>query len=109
MKGRHFGEFQVLDWFSQIALALRHCHERKILHRDLKSKNVFLTMKNVVKLGDFGIAKVLNNTMDTTKTIVGTPYYLSPEIIKNKPYGLEYDIGALGIKIGRASCRERVS
>ena len=97
MKGRHFGEFQVLDWFTQIALALRHCHERKILHRDLKSKNVFLTMKNVVKLGDFGIAKVLNNTMDTTKTIVGTPYYLSPEIIKNKPYGLESDIWALGI------------
>lgn len=60
---------------------MKHVHDRKILHRDLKSQNVFLTKKGIVKLGDFGIAKVLNATAENAVTIVGTPYYLSPEII----------------------------
>jgi serine/threonine protein kinase len=51
-------ENQVLDWFVQLCLALKHVHDRKILHRDLKSQNVFLTSNGIVKLGDFGIAKV---------------------------------------------------
>ena len=51
-------ESQVLDWFVQLCLALKHVHDRKILHRDLKSQNVFLTSNGIVKLGDFGIAKV---------------------------------------------------
>lgn len=63
----------------------------------MKAKNVFLTADGTVKLGDFGIAKVLSHTLDTTKSIVGTPYYLSPEIIQNKPYGLESDIWSLGV------------
>ena len=63
----------------------------------MKAKNVFLTKKNYIKLGDFGIAKMLNSTMEKAKTIVGTPYYLSPEIIQNRPYGLESDIWSLGV------------
>lgn len=62
---------------------------RKILHRDLKGQNIFLTKENRVKLGDFGIAKVLGKTMDKAKTMVGTPYYLSPEIIESKPYSFK--------------------
>jgi len=96
-KGKHFPEAQILDWLTQIALGLKHCHERRILHRDLKSKNVFLTAKNFVKLGDFGIARVLSNTMDKANTIVGTPYYLSPEIIEDKGYRFESDIWSLGV------------
>eukprot|EP00826_Nyctotherus_ovalis_P018401 TRINITY_DN1550_c0_g3_i2.p1 TRINITY_DN1550_c0_g3~~TRINITY_DN1550_c0_g3_i2.p1 ORF type:complete len:637 (+),score=190.19 TRINITY_DN1550_c0_g3_i2:1816-3726(+) len=94
---KHFPEKQILNWLLQVALALRYCHDRKVLHRDLKAKNIFLTADGAVKLGDFGIAKVLSHTLDTTKTIVGTPYYLSPEIIQNKPYGLESDIWSLGV------------
>jgi NIMA (never in mitosis gene a)-related kinase len=50
------------------------------LHRDLKSQNIFLTRENQMKIGDFGISKVLENTTDFAKTSLGTPYYLSPEI-----------------------------
>jgi NIMA (never in mitosis gene a)-related kinase len=50
-----FTEDQILHWFIQICLALKHIHDRQILHRDIKAQNIFLTSKNGVKLGDFGI------------------------------------------------------
>lgn len=96
-KGMLFSEKQVLDWFTQICLALKHVHDRKILHRDLKCSNIFLTKDNTIKLGDFGIARVLTNTREKAKTMVGTPYYLSPEIIENKPYDFSSDIWSLGV------------
>lgn len=73
-------ENQILDWFVQIALAIKHIHDHRILHRDLKTQNIFLTKKGGIKLGDFGIARVLQHTSDCAKTAIGTPYYLSPEI-----------------------------
>jgi len=63
---------------------MKHIHDRKVLHRDLKSQNIFLTKANMVKLGDFGIAKMLSSTNQMVKTMVGTPYYLSPEIVEGK-------------------------
>ena len=51
---------------------------RKILHRDIKGQNIFLTRDRKCKLGDFGIAKVLHQTMEKARTVIGTPYYLSP-------------------------------
>ena len=61
--GPHFPEQQVLDWVVQLALALQHIHERRILHRDVKSKNIFLSLtdsgERIVKLGDFGVARPL--------------------------------------------------
>jgi NIMA (never in mitosis gene a)-related kinase len=59
-EGNHFSEQQILDWFVQIALALQYCHQRKIIHRDLKSQNILMTKKGNIRLGDFGIARVLN-------------------------------------------------
>ncbi len=55
----YFTEDQVLYWFTQICLALKHCHDRKILHRDIKAQNIFLMKTGIIKLGDFGIARVL--------------------------------------------------
>ncbi|XP_022786792.1 serine/threonine-protein kinase Nek5-like [Stylophora pistillata] len=89
-------EDQVLDYFVQICLGLKHVHDRKILHRDLKSQNIFLTKNGIVKLGDFGIARVLHSTMELARTCIGTPYYLSPEICENKPYNNKSDIWSLG-------------
>lgn len=62
----------------QICLALEYVHGRKVIHRDIKSSNIFLTGNNTVKLGDFGISKVVENT--GVGTVVGTPYYMSPEM-----------------------------
>nr|XP_024654575.1 serine/threonine-protein kinase Nek1 isoform X1 [Maylandia zebra] len=95
-KGVLFSEAQILDWFVQICLALKHVHDRKILHRDIKSQNIFLTKDGTVQLGDFGIARVLNSTVELARTCIGTPYYLSPEICENKPYNNKSDIWALG-------------
>ncbi|XP_065592364.1 serine/threonine-protein kinase Nek1 isoform X2 [Cyrtonyx montezumae] len=95
-KGVLFSEDQILDWFVQICLALKHIHDRKILHRDIKSQNIFLTKDGTIQLGDFGIARVLSSTVELARTCIGTPYYLSPEICQNRPYNNKSDIWALG-------------
>ncbi|XP_012503855.1 PREDICTED: serine/threonine-protein kinase Nek5 [Propithecus coquereli] len=96
-RGVLFSEDQILSWFVQISLGLKHIHDRKILHRDIKAQNIFLSKNGIVaKLGDFGIARVLNNSMELARTCVGTPYYLSPEICQNKPYNNKTDIWSLG-------------
>ncbi|KAM8821542.1 serine/threonine-protein kinase Nek5 [Eudromia elegans] len=95
--GVHFDEDQILSWFVQIALGLKHIHDRKILHRDVKAQNIFLSKKGkVAKLGDFGVARELNNTVELAYSCVGTPYYLSPEICENRPYNNKTDIWSLG-------------
>lgn len=94
--GTYLREEQALEWFVQIALALKHIHSHNILHRDLKTQNIFLTAKGQVKVGDFGISRVLQNTDDLAETSIGTPYYLSPEICEKKPYSYKSDIWSLG-------------
>jgi NIMA (never in mitosis gene a)-related kinase len=78
-------------------LAIKHCHDKKILHRDLKSQNLFLTKVGILKLGDFGIARVLSDTRSKARTVIGTPYYLSPEIIRSEGYSFKSDIWSLGV------------
>mmetsp|Transcript_97106 Transcript_97106/g.274489 ORF Transcript_97106/g.274489 Transcript_97106/m.274489 type:complete len:342 (+) Transcript_97106:146-1171(+) len=94
--GHSFSEAHVVRWFTQASLALKHLHERHVLHRDLKSQNLFLTADGRLRIGDFGIAKVLENTAAFANTAIGTPYYLSPEICQERPYSWSSDMWAIG-------------
>lgn len=95
-EGKVLEETQVVEWFVQIAMALQYMHERNVLHRDLKTQNIFLTKSKIIKVGDLGIARVLETSYDMATTMIGTPYYMSPELFSNKPYNHKSDVWALG-------------
>ncbi|XP_075775224.1 serine/threonine-protein kinase Nek3 isoform X1 [Pelodiscus sinensis] len=95
-RGKLFPEDMILCWFVQMCLGVKHIHDRRVLHRDIKSKNIFLTQNGKVKLGDFGSARLLNDPMAYVCTFVGTPYYVPPEIWENIPYNNKSDIWSLG-------------
>jgi NIMA (never in mitosis gene a)-related kinase len=83
----------------QIFSGLGYLHKNRILHRDMKTANCFLCKNksgDLVKIGDFGVARVLGTKSDFARTMVGTPYYLSPELCSDKPYDAKSDIWALG-------------
>ena len=96
VSGEPFTENEILNYFTQLCLGLKHCHDRKIVHRDIKPQNIFLTRKGICKLGDFGISKALAATMSKLHTHIGTPSYLSPEIYKKSGYNMKTDIWSLG-------------
>ena len=81
--------------FLKITIGLATLHKAKILHRDLKTLNIFMTKNLDIKIGDFGVAKILSKS-GFAKTIIGTPYYLSPELCDEKPYNDKSDVWALG-------------
>lgn len=93
---RFLTEDVILRIFIQIVLGLRYIHEHKIVHRDLKPQNIFITRVGVVKIGDFGVSRSLDRSSELMKTLVGTPYYLSPEIWNHEPYNSKTDIWSLG-------------
>ncbi|XP_037656051.1 serine/threonine-protein kinase Nek3 isoform X2 [Choloepus didactylus] len=95
-KGKLFPEDMILNWFTQMCLGVNHIHKKRVLHRDIKAKNIFLTQDGKVKLGDFGSARLLSNPMAFACTYVGTPYYVPPEIWENTPYNNKSDIWSLG-------------
>ena len=78
-KNESFSEGEIFNWFIQICLALEYIHSRRVIHRDLKAQNIFLSGNMTVKLGDFGISRVLENSNAAAMTVVGTPYNMSPE------------------------------
>lgn len=87
-------ESDIWSFFTQIALGLQQLHELKIIHRDIKCANIFLTKSGLVKLGDLNVSKVAKRGMLSTQT--GTPYYASPEVWMDKPYNHKSDIWSLG-------------
>ena len=94
----NISEETVLNWFTQICLGMKHIHDRKIIHRDIKAQNIFLMEKdNSIRLGDFGVARVLDYTVAKAQTQVGTPYYIAPEILKGRAYTNKADIWSMGI------------
>ena len=123
-----FSEETILDYLVQLCLGLKHIHEARILHRDLKTSNIFISLERarsfhpksaivmthassaesnrdggeiggiveVLKIGDFGIARMLESTNELARTRIGTPYYLSPEVVEGKEYSRSADIYSLG-------------
>lgn len=90
-----FPEKQIWQIFIQICKGLKALHDMKILHRDLKSANVFLNKDGTVKLGDLNVSKVAKMGLVHTQT--GTPYYASPEVWEDKSYDFRSDIWSLGV------------
>ena len=98
-EGRMVDESFIWKISTQIISALKECHSnvgKTILHRDLKPANVFLDVNMNVKLGDFGLARVLPHDTSFTRTFVGTPYYMSPEQMNKLAYNEKCDIWSLG-------------
>jgi NIMA (never in mitosis gene a)-related kinase len=85
----------------KLTRALKALHDLNIMHRDLKSANVFLTKDGKVKLGDLNVSKVAKEAMNHTQT--GTPYYASPEVWKDEPYDVKSDIWSLGCVLYEAA------
>ena len=89
-----FEESQVWEWIIQLLKGLKYLHDNKIMHRDLKCANIFLMKNGLVKIGDLNVSKITKSNMARTQT--GTPYYIAPEIWKDKPYDYKCDIWSLG-------------
>jgi len=101
----------VMRWLRQLGSALQHTHAKKVLHRDLKTANVFLASRGGeggegggrgeddldVKLGDFGISRAMSTQTNLAETVCGTPYYMSPELVRGEPYHEPADVWALGV------------
>lgn len=94
--GTPFEESRVLTWLAQLCWGLQHLHARKFLHRDLKPQNVLLSQSGRVLIADFGVAGHLENSQDLRRSIVGTPSFMSPEMLEGRPYGTKTDQWALG-------------
>ncbi|XP_045394590.1 serine/threonine-protein kinase Nek11 isoform X4 [Lemur catta] len=101
--GKIFPENQIIEWFIQLLLGVDYMHERRILHRDLKSKNIFLK-SNLLKIGDFGVSRLLMGSCDLATTLTGTPHYMSPEALKHQGYDTKSDIWSLACILYEMCC-----
>nr|CAD2193957.1 unnamed protein product [Meloidogyne enterolobii] len=96
-KGIKMGQDLILYYFTQLTMAIDYIHAMKVLHRDIKTQNIFLNRKmTIVKVGDFGISKELNSKCPQASTVIGTPNYLSPEICSGRSYDVKSDIWSMG-------------
>uniref|UniRef100_A0A0A1WUJ4 non-specific serine/threonine protein kinase n=1 Tax=Zeugodacus cucurbitae TaxID=28588 RepID=A0A0A1WUJ4_ZEUCU len=97
---KRFEERYIWRVLFQICKALQVCHNKikkgTILHRDIKPANIFLDAQGNAKLGDFGLARMLRKNQDFAATFVGTPYYMSPEIVRGSRYDRKSDVWAVG-------------
>ena len=90
----YFDEYTIWATLVQILEGLKYLHNSEIIHRDLKSANIFLTKKGIVKIGDLNVSKIIGKNMAITQT--GTPYYSSPEVWNDNPYDYKCDIWSAG-------------
>eukprot|EP00768_Dysnectes_brevis_P005855 gnl/Dysnectes_brevis/4402_a5895_654.p1 GENE.gnl/Dysnectes_brevis/4402_a5895_654~~gnl/Dysnectes_brevis/4402_a5895_654.p1 ORF type:complete len:416 (-),score=82.81 gnl/Dysnectes_brevis/4402_a5895_654:152-1399(-) len=98
MKRRNYSENSVWSILIQLLVGLRSLHVRNILHRDIKTANIFVFDGGMVKIGDLGVAKLLKDDK-MARTAIGTPFYISPEIWQSQPYDEKSDTWSLGCLI----------
>ncbi|DAZ96594.1 TPA: hypothetical protein N0F65_000160 [Lagenidium giganteum] len=93
--GQALSEDKILYMFLQLCLGLHHMHTHHVLHRDIKTSNIFLSNAGFLVLGDLGIARDLGHR-EMAMTVIGTPLYMSPEMLEDKAYSYASDVWALG-------------
>ena len=94
-------KFQTQFYIGSIMLAVKYLHERKFIYRDIKPENVMILTNGYIKLLDFGTAKILK---DKTKSIIGTPQYMAPEVIMGDYYSFEIDYWSIGVCLYEFYC-----
>lgn len=87
--------FRTATFIAQIADALNYCHSKKVIHRDIKAENLLIGAKGEIKIADFGWA--VHSPFSARQTICGTPDYLPPEMICNRPHDHTVDIWSVGV------------
>jgi cGMP-dependent protein kinase len=91
--------FETKFYSASIFLAIEYIHKKRIIHRDIKPANIMIDKKGYIKLIDFGTAKLLNNENEKTKTVIGSPNFISPEVLLGKGYSFSCDYWSVGICI----------
>ena len=99
IKRDHLSEFEVQSYMFQLIQGLKYLHDKNIIHRDLKTNNIFLNDQLELKIGDFGLIAKLEGRRDRRNTFCGTTYYMAPEVINpgKKGYSFEVDIWSMGV------------
>ena len=95
-KQLRFTEEDMWRFIYCIASALHHMHSRHLMHRDIKPANIYVSRGGEVKVGDLGLGRVMEGYYDRAGSVVGTPYYMSPEVIREEEYDYATDIWSLG-------------